>query len=141
MKKLICLLLLGVTLTTSAQKHTCEKGKGCATNEKMCSSQTCKSENPYKRYTQNLPFAMPEVSAPKFPDRQVNLKDFGAVGDGITLNTEAFAKAIDQLSSQGGGRLLVPAGVWFTGPIELMSNINLHLEVGAVILFSGDDNL
>ena len=119
MKKLICLLLLGVTLTASAQK----------------------SGNPYKRYTQSLPFAMPEVSAPIFPDRQVNLKDFGAVGDGITLNTEAFAKAINQLSNQGGGRLLVPAGVWFTGPIELKSNIDLHLEVGAVILFSGDENL
>ena len=130
MKKLICLLLLGVTLTASAQKHTCDKGKACA---------NC--ENPYKRYTQNLPFTMPEVSAPQFPNRQVNLKDFGAVGDGITLNTDAFAKAIEQLSNQGGGRLLVPAGVWFTGPIELKSNINLHLEVGAVILFSGDDKL
>ena len=141
MKKLICLLLLGVTLTASAQKHTCDKDKACAQKEKRCDSYICKSENPYKRYTQSLPFTMPEVSAPKFPDHQVNLKHFGAVGDGITLNTEAFAKAIGQLSSQGGGRLLVPAGVWFTGPIELKSNINLHLEVGAVILFSGDDNL
>ena len=130
MRKLICLLLLGVTLTALAQKHTCDKSKGCV---------NC--ENPYKRYTQNLPFTMPEVSAPKFPDRQMNLKDFGAVGDGITLNTEAFAKAIDQLSSQGGGRLVVPAGVWHTGPIVMKSNIDLHLEMGAVILFSGDENL
>ena len=131
MKKLICLLLLGVTLTASAQKHThTEKGKTCA-----------KCENPYKRYTQDLPFQMPDVAAPQFPDRKVNLKDFGAVGDGITLNTEAFAKAIDALSAQGGGKLVVPAGVWFTGPIVLKSNINLHLKVGAVILFSGDDKL
>ena len=130
MKKLICLLLLGVALTATAQKHTCDNGKSCA---------NC--ENPYKRYTKDLPFQMPEVSAPKFPDRQVNLKDFGAVGDGIALNTDAFARAIDALSKQGGGRLLVPAGVWFTGPIVMKSNINLHLEVGAVILFSGDDSL
>ena len=74
MKKLICLLLLGVTLTASAQKHNCEKGKACA-----------KCENPYKRFTQNLPFQMPEVKAPQFPDRQVNLRDFGAVDDGVTL--------------------------------------------------------
>ena len=130
MKKLICLLLLGVTLTASAQKHNCEKGKACA-----------KCENPYKRFTQNLPFQMPEVKAPQFPDRQVNLRDFGAVDDGVTLNTNAFAKAIDALSKQGGGRLVVPQGVWFTGPIVLKSNINLHLEVGAVIQFSGDEAL
>ena len=114
MKKLISLLLLGVTLSASAQKHNCEHGKACA---------NC--ENPYKHYTQQLPFQMPEVSAPTFPDHQVNLKDFGAVGDGITLNTDAFAKAIDQLSRQGGGRLLIPAGVWFTGPIELQNHQDL----------------
>ena len=97
--------------------------------------------NPYAKYTEKLPFPMPEVTAPVIPDNQVNLKDFGAVGDGITLNTEAFAKAIDTLSAQGGGKLVVPAGVWFTGPIQLKSNNNLHLKVGAVILFSGDDKL
>ena len=130
MKKLICLLLLGFTLNATAQKHTCDKGKPCA----HC-------ENPYKRYTKDLPFQMPEVAAPKFPDYQVNLRDFGAVGDGIVLNTEAFAKAIDALSAKGGGRLVVPAGVWHTGPIVLKSNINLHLEVGAVILFAADESL
>ena len=130
MKKLFCLLLLGVTLSASAQKHTCDNGKACA---------NC--ENPYKRFTQNLPFKMPEVRAPKFPDRQVNLRDFGAIGDGIALNTEAFAKAIDALSQQGGGRLVVPAGVWHTGPITLKSNIDLHLEVGAIILFAADESL
>ena len=130
MKKLICLLLLGVTLTVSAQKHTCEQGKGCA---------NC--ENPYKRFTKDLPFQMPEVKAPQFPDFSVSLKDFGAKGDGIALNTEAFAKAIDALSSKGGGKLVVPAGVWHTGPIVLKSNINLHLEMGAVILFAADESL
>ena len=128
MKKLICLLLLGVTLTATAQKHACD------TNQPCC-------QNPYKHYTQDLPFQMPEVAAPQFPDRQVNLRDFGAVGDGIALNTDAFAQAISTLSTQGGGRLLVPAGVWHTGPIVLQSNINLHLEVGAVILFAADETL
>ena len=98
-------------------------------------------ENPYKKYTENLPFDMPEVFAPEFPDRTFNILDFGAVGDGKTLCTEAFAKAIEALSKEGGGKLLVPSGVWFTGPIVLKSNINLHLEVGAVIQFSGDDSL
>ena len=104
-------------------------------------SMNLKEENPYKKYTENLPFSMPEISAPKFPDLTLNILDFGAIGDGKTLCTEAFKSAIKALSKEGGGRLLVPAGVWFTGPIVLKSNINLHLEVGAVIQFSGDENL
>ena len=104
-------------------------------------SMASQAENPYKKYTENLPFDMPEIKAPTFPDLTVNIKDFNAKGDGKTLCTEAFAKAIESLSSQGGGKLLVPAGVWLTGPIELKSNINLHLEMGAVIQFSGDDAL
>ena len=102
---------------------------------------TMKEENPYKKYTEGLPFDMPEVFPPEIPDLTFNILDFVAVGDGKTLCTEAFASAIDALSKEGGGKLLVPAGVWFTGPITLKSNINLHLEVGAVIQFSGDDSL
>lgn len=100
-----------------------------------------KDGNPYAKYTEKLPFPMPEVTAPVIPDNQVNLKDFGAVGDGITLNTEAFAKAIDALVQKGGGKLVVPQGVWHTGPIVLKSHINLHLNAGAVILFAADETL
>lgn len=87
------------------------------------------AEEPYKyEYLyKDLPFEMPRVKAPVFPDNEVNLKDFGAVGDGMHLCTEAFAKAIDALDKKGGGKLTVPAGVWFTGPIVLKSNINLHI--------------
>lgn len=92
----------------------------------------------YEYLYKNLPFDMPRVERPVFPDRKVDIKDFGGVGDGITLNTSAFEKAIGNLSSQGGGTLNVPFGVWFTGPIVLKSNINLHLEKGALILFTPD---
>ena len=102
---------------------------------------TDNSGNPYKKYTDKLPFQMPEVSAPVIPAYMVNLKKFGAVGDGVTLNTKAFEKAIAALEKKGGGHLVVPAGVWLTGPIVLKSNIDLHLEVGAVIQFSGDEAL
>lgn len=95
----------------------------------------------YSRLYEKLPFKMEQVTAPVFPGNEVNLKDFGAKGDGSSLCTEAFAKAIDALSRKGGGKLTVPQGVWFTGPITLKSNINLHLEKGAVILFSPDVDL
>lgn len=104
-------------------------------------SMTAQADNPYKKYTEKLPFVMPEVTAPVIPAHEVKLTDFGAVGDGVTLNTEAFARAIDALSKQGGGRLVVPQGVWHTGPIVLKSNIELNLKVGAVILFAADETL
>ena len=95
----------------------------------------------YDALYENLPFQMEKVTRPQFPDNEVNLKDFGAVGDGSTLCTDAFSKAIEALSQKGGGKLIVPQGVWFTGPITLKSNINLHIEKGGIILFSPDDAL
>lgn len=95
----------------------------------------------YEDLYRNLPFDMPRVDAPTFPDRSVNLRDFGLGGNGEELCTEAFARAIDTLSAQGGGHLIVPAGVWYTGPIVMKSNIDLHLEKGAIILFSPDVDL
>jgi polygalacturonase len=78
---------------------------------------------------------------PAIPAHSVNLTDFGAVGDGVTLNTSAFAKAFAALTERGGGRLIVPPGIWVTGPIKLASHVDLHLEIGALIKFSGDYNL
>ncbi|MCM1077413.1 MAG: glycoside hydrolase family 28 protein [Bacteroides sp.] len=95
----------------------------------------------YAPYYENLPFEMPEVPVPDIPARTVSLLDFGAVCDGVTLNTEAFAKAIDHLSQLGGGVLQVPDGVWMTGPIELKSNINLSLSEGAIISFDPNPDL
>jgi len=100
-----------------------------------------RTENPYAYLYKDLPFDMPVLSPPVFPDNEVSIKDFGGVGDGIELNTEAFAKAIEALSQKGGGKLIIPSGVWFTGPIVLKSNINLHLEDKAIILFSPDKSL
>ncbi|GHV57274.1 glycoside hydrolase [Bacteroidia bacterium] len=104
---------------------------------------TCsgKEKSGYDYLYRNLPFDMPKIQPPVFPNRSVNLKDFDGTPDGIRLNTHAFEKAFDALSEKGGGVLVVPAGIWFTGPIVFKSNINLHLEKGAVIVFSPDFDL
>ena len=95
------------------------------------------SEDIYK----DIEFDMPKVNIPTFNDYSVNIKDFGAIPDGQTLNTDAFAKAINDVYNHGGGKVIIPRGIWLTGPIELKSNINLHAEQGALVLFSGDFNL
>lgn len=66
----------------------------------------------------------------------VNALKAGAKNDGKTLNTNAISKAIDKLSSQGGGTLYFPSGTYLTGPIRLQSNITLDLDAGAVLSFS-----
>lgn len=89
----------------------------------------------------NLPFKMDKVKLPSFPDYEVNILKFGACPDGITLNTEAINNAIKEVHEKGGGTVVVPAGLWLTGPITLLSNVNLHLEHNALVLFSADHTL
>ncbi len=97
--------------------------------------------NNYESLYQGLPFEMPLLQKPVFPDREVSILSYGAIADGITLNTEAFNQAMLELSQQGGGTVRVPSGIWLTGPIVLQSNINLQLDYGALILFSSDFDL
>ena len=85
--------------------------------------------------------AMPPVKKPLFPTNVVLLTGFSGAGNGVDLNTAAFEKAFADLSEKGGGTLVVPPGIWLTGPIKLRSNLNLHLERGALIKFSGENKL
>jgi polygalacturonase len=84
----------------------------------------------------DLPFAMKAPVPPTFPDRVFSIADHGAVPDGVTLNTRAFAAAIAACAKAGGGHVVVPPGVWRTGPIELESGVDLHLDRGALVAFS-----
>ena len=102
-----------------------------------CSRQGGEFDYLYK----DLPFKMQKVSRPVIADYTVDLTDFDAVGDGVTLNTEAFAAAMQHLADKGGGHLNVPAGLWLTGPIEILSGCDLHLTDNAVIIFSPDRDL
>jgi polygalacturonase len=86
-------------------------------------------------------FDMPKVQLPSIPDASVNITEFGAVGDGLSMNTKAITDAINKLAASGGGKVIIPRGIWLTGPIVLKSNINLHVEAGALLLFSDDKSL
>ena len=82
---------------------------------------------------------MPALPAlPTFRNDTIDISAKQAAGDGSTLNTEIINHAIDELSRRGGGVVLIPRGVWLTGPVELKSNINLHLDKDAVLLFTKD---
>lgn len=82
--------------------------------------------------------ARPIVQEVSFPKDTVDISAFGAKGDGQFLNTEAINKAIAVISEKGGGVVLVPGGLWLTGPIEMKSNVNLHVQRDAVVLFTDD---
>ena len=75
-----------------------------------------------------------EVVLPTFAEHVYNIVDFGAVGDGAASNTKAFAEAM-KAAHETGGQVLVPDGIWLTGPIELLSGVELHLSDNALILF------
>lgn len=87
-------------------------------------------------YTSAQEPTRPTIAQVSFPRDTTNIATFGAKGDGQFLNTEAINKAITSVSQQGGGVVLVPAGLWLTGPIEMKSNVNLHVAREAVVLFS-----
>ena len=92
----------------------------------------------YGTLYKELPVALAEPVLPSIPSLTVMLTDFGAVGDGVTDCTAAFEKAVASLAKQGGGHLVVPAGIFLTGPVALKDRIDLHLERGALILLSPD---
>ncbi|MEY4489362.1 MAG: hypothetical protein RIQ79_1870, partial [Verrucomicrobiota bacterium] len=81
----------------------------------------------------DTPLSELRPALPVIPAREFELSDYGAVGDGHTLNTAAFARAIEAVNQAGGGTLTVPSGVFITGPFKLCSSLDLHLSEGAVI--------
>jgi len=92
------------------------------------------SEQPQKE----LALLRKEIKAPTFKNKDYVITSFGAKAGGKIKNTQAFKKAIETCSKNGGGRVVVPKGTFLTGAIYLKSNVNLHLADGATILFSTD---
>ncbi len=87
-------------------------------------------------FPQKYEFELPLVSTTVFKKDTFNIISYGAISSSNTLNTGAIQQAIDMASKQGGGMVLVPSGFWLTGPIKLLSNVNLHISSGAVLQFS-----
>lgn len=82
------------------------------------------------------PFDMPQLKKPVFKDFELSIIQTGARQN--QLSTKQIQEAIDKVHEQGGGRVLIPAGDWNSGRIILKSNVNLHLEAGANLYFSGE---
>lgn len=100
-----------------------------------------KKENsiPFTTTTIKAPFGTVSVKAPNFSkSSKLSILDFGAEKGNQEKTTRAISKAITQANKLGGGTVVVPAGEWLTGKIHLKSNVNLHLEKGATLLFSGN---
>jgi polygalacturonase len=85
-----------------------------------------------------VPRILARIKPPVFPDRDFDITRYGAVGDNARDNTTAFRDAISACARAGGGRVVVPAGEFVTGAIELKSNINLHVAQGATVRFTHD---
>src|SRR5215510_16552250 len=85
-----------------------------------------------------LPEILARIVPPKFPERDFDITRYGATANESFDNTAAIRRAIEACSSAGGGRVVVPAGRFLTGPVHLESNVNLHVSRGATLAFTRD---
>lgn len=70
---------------------------------------------------------------PAIPAKTFNVKDYGAVGDSLTDNTKSIQDAINAAGNAGGGKVIIPAGIYLCGPIQYTNNLDLHIEAGAIL--------
>ena len=101
----------------------------------LAASFTSKNGN-YEVLKVTAPFPMQPIKVFIYPDKDFIITDFGAVNGGRVDNTKAITSAIEACNQSGGGRVVVPAGTWLTGPIHFKSNVNLYLEENAVLNFT-----
>ena len=85
-----------------------------------------------------VPDILSRIVPPTFPDRDFDIVRYGAKSDRVADNTTAIRAAIDACAAAGGGRVVVPAGRFLTGPVHLKSRVNLHVARGATLAFSQD---
>jgi hypothetical protein len=132
-KRLLILILLSVILVSCATKR--QKASSNELKLVPFKNQVGALNLPQNIAPINAPFKMTQLRRPSFPDRSKNIVSKGA-REGI-LATQQIQQTIDELNEQGGGTAIIPRGKWLTGRISLKSNVNLHLEEGAELYFSG----
>lgn len=125
MKKLLPLLCMALLLSA------------CATRSEWQTT----TQSDIDRLTSSASFDMPRVVLPSFPNSTFCVIDYGADPIGATLSTEAIQKAIDDCSAKGGGTVIIPEGIYSTGPLTLKSNVRLYTDHNCFVLFSHDLNL
>ena len=81
---------------------------------------------------------LPQAKLPVFKKDTFNIGSYGAKADGVFLNTASINQAINTCSKRGGGVVVIPAGIWASGPIVMQSNVNLHLNKAAFLQFTAD---
>jgi DNA sulfur modification protein DndE len=89
-------------------------------------------------FKEKFAFELPKIYTPHFKKDTFNILNYGAIPDGLTLNSAAINKTIGECAKNGGGTVVVPRGSFVTGPIVMKSNINLHLDKGALIIYTSD---
>lgn len=100
---------------------------------------TVSAQDPATAWETLYPAIEKQIKAPEFRDKDYNILDYGRQNKRADyLYTELINSTIERCSAEGGGRVIIPAGVWMTGPITLKSNVNLHLSEGATLLFTDD---
>ncbi len=102
------------------------------------SSEHLKSFLKKSAFAQKYLFELPNVAVTAFKKDTLNIVQYGAKNSVSFLNTGSIQQAIQQANKQGGGVVLIPSGFWISGPITLLSNVNLHLAQGAVLQFSSN---
>ncbi|HOP58234.1 MAG TPA: glycoside hydrolase family 28 protein [Bacteroidales bacterium] len=100
------------------------------------------SERNISAWDSLYPEILDQISIPEFSETIYDITDFGAKNDDPAfLNHNAINSAIDKCSSNGGGIVLIPEGKWYSGPLLLKNNVNLHISEGASLIFASDTSL
>ena len=133
----ICALFILAIITLAVRPIRADEQPGLSRAKPTAAEIKASDEAAAKAWAQ-MPQILKRIVPPTFPNHDFDITKFGAVADGTTDCTKAFADAIAACNKAGGGRVVVPAGKFLTGAIHLLSNVNLHVTKDATILFSTD---